>query len=141
MDVREVVRFDGQGGYGVRAHLAVDRLSGKGMAELVRRDMSDVGRFGLVGQDLAQMIPGQRSPSPHEQPVRARQSWSAVGDQIVQVHFQPRVQGHKPVVVELADRRAQPVGRADLDRGVDCQAHQLTTTHARPGQQSRDEVR
>src|SRR6266508_4247187 len=45
------------------------------------------------------------------------------------------VQGDVAVVVELADRDAQPVGRADLHDGVDGEADEFAFAHAGAGEQ------
>ena len=56
-----------------------------------------------------------------------------VGDEL----DEHRVQRHVAVVVELADRDAQPVGVADSDHGVVFEAGELAGAHPGAGQAAR----
>lgn len=54
---------------------------------------------------------------------------------LIDHHLQLRVQRHIAIVVEFADRDPQPVGRSDLDHGVDRQAEEFALAHPGPGEQ------
>jgi hypothetical protein len=62
-----------------------------------------------------------------------------MGHPVVQQLLELRVERDVAVVVELADRDAQPVGRADLHDCVGGQAEQFAAADAGAGQQFDDE--
>jgi len=89
---------------GLQAHPTVEGLGGQGVAQLVGMDMADAG--GLCG---APDHPGDHVPVERPAMVGDEQPADAVVGMVLpaceQLH-QPRVQGHHPVVVELAERHA-----------------------------------
>src|SRR4051794_37338445 len=58
----------------------------------------------------------------------------AVGEPVIDHGLELWVQWNVAVVVQFAERDAQPVGRADLDHGVGGEAEQFSFAHAGAGQ-------
>ena len=71
--------------------------------------------------------------------IRAQSGGSVAGDPVVEQFFQLRVQRDVAVVVELADRDPQPVGRADLHDRVDGEGEQFAAADAGAGEQFDDQ--
>ena len=75
-----------------------------------------------------------------QEPVGAQAGGPVVGDPVVEQGLELRVEGDVAVVVELADRDAEPVGGADLDDGVDGERPELARAHPGAGQQLDDQA-
>ena len=128
-----------QGGDGVEAHPAVDGLGGQGVAELVRGDVADARVGAEPAQRGGDAQRGDGTVAFEQEPVGAQAGGPVVGDPVVEQRLELRVQGDVAVVVELADRDAEPVGGADLDDGVDGERPELARAHPGAGQQLDDQ--
>jgi hypothetical protein len=53
---------------------------------------------------------------------------------VVEESFEPGVEWDVPVTVQLADRHARPVGRANLNHGIDGQVDELAAAQASASQ-------
>lgn len=126
-----------EGGDGVEAHAPVDGLGGERVAELVSGDVLDPGGRRLVMEDLADPVAGERPVRFDQEAVRAQPGGPVVGDPVVEKLFELGVQRDGAVVVELADRDAQPEGRADLHDGVDTEGPRRMPVRARSSVTSR----
>ncbi len=85
-------------------------------------------------------VRGEGAAAVEEEPVGAQASGSVVGDPVVEEVLELRVQGDVAVVVELADRDAEPVGGADLDHGVDGEGAEFPRAHPGAGEQLDDQA-
>jgi hypothetical protein len=90
-------------------------------------------------QGAADLVAADRLIVLDQQRVAARAERPVSGDPVVQQLLELRMQQDVTVVVELADRDAQPVSRADLHDGVDSQAEQFAAADGGAGQQLDDE--
>jgi hypothetical protein len=112
----------------LETHAPVDRLGRQRVAQLVWMHMTDTGSFG-GSDDVAvdgATIEGL-SVVAFDEPPRPRQR--SRGEPVVDELDEQRMQRHVTVVVELADRDAQPVGVADAHHGVGLQRTKLTGAH------------
>jgi hypothetical protein len=124
-----------QCGDGLQPHAPVDRLCGERVAKPVRVDSRDARSGGDAADDPADDMPVQDAAVVGDQPLMAAD--------MVQVRRGPGgeqrdevgVQGHVPVVAELAERDPQPVPGADLHDRVSLQAGQFPGPHPGAGQQ------
>jgi len=103
-----------QGGDGLQPHAAVDGLGSQGVAEPVGVHARNARGGGDAAHDPADDVPVQDAAVVGDQPL--------VPADVLQVRAGPRgqqcdqvgVQGHVPVVAELAERDPQPVPVPDL---------------------------
>jgi hypothetical protein len=128
-----------QGGDRFQPHAPVDRLGGQRVAQPVRVDAGNPGGAGDAGNDAGDDVPVQRAAMVGDQPF--------VGSDVVEVGGGPGgeqldelgVQGHVPVVAQLAQRDAQPVPRADPHHRIGVQIGQFPGAHAGAGEQFHDQ--
>jgi hypothetical protein len=120
---------------GIQAHPAMDGLGGQRMAQLMRRDAPDPGLGPEPVQGDGDAPRGDRAMASEQEAVGAHLAGPVVGDPVVEQFLQLRMQGDVAVIVKLAHRDPQPIGRADLDHGVDREHPQFAQPHPRPSQQ------
>jgi hypothetical protein len=103
-----------QGGDGLEPHAAVDGLSGQSVAEPVRVDARDAGGTSDAADDPPDEVPVQRAAVVGDQPLAGSDVVEVRGGPGAEQPDEVGVQGHVPVVAELAERDPQPVPGADL---------------------------
>ena len=103
------------------------------MSQLMGGDVADPGNVGDVSQRGGDAVTTYRSIVFEQKAIGAQPMWSVLGDPVVEQLFELWVQRDVAVVVQLADRDPQPVGRADLHDRVDGEGQQLATTDAGAG--------
>ena len=128
-----------QGGDGLESHAAVDRLGGEGVPEPVRVDARDARSAGDPCDDAGDGVAVQGAAVVGGQPLVPADVLEVGGGPGGEQRGQLGVQRDVPVVAELAERDAQPVGGADEDDRVGFQAGELAGPHPGPGQQFQDE--
>jgi hypothetical protein len=92
------------------AHPSVDRLGGKGVAELVGVDVSDAGVDADASHDAVHGPPVDRDVAVGEESALGADVVGVGGGPVGEEGDEVGVQGDEPVVAELADRHAEPVG-------------------------------
>jgi hypothetical protein len=130
-----------QGGDGVEAHAAVDRLGGKRVAKLVRGHVADAGLARQAPERPRHPPPGDRPVALDEQPLGAKAGRPVVLDPVVEQRLELGVQRDVAVGVKLPERDPKPEGRADLDHRVAGEAEQLAGADARARQKLDDKAR
>ena len=119
-------------------HAPVDALGGEGVAQRVGVDVADAGAAG-DGGDVAvdgAAVHGLMVVAFDEQAGGGR---PAPGPVVVDQPDEHRVQRDGAVVVELAERDAQPPGVAEAIHGVVAQPADLADAHPGAGQQFDDQ--
>jgi len=113
-----------QGGDGLQAHPAVDRLRGQGVTQLVGVDVGQAGRGAGPVDHPGDGVPVQRAAvlPRQQQPMARRDVPGPVG---IDQGDQLRVQRQVAVLAELADRDVQPGPGADEHDGISAQAGEL----------------
>ena len=99
----------------------------------------DAGRAGDAADDPGDEVPVQRAAVVGDQPLVRADVVEVRGGPGAEQPDEVGVQGHVPVVAELAQRDPQPVPGADLHDRVRVQVRQLPGPHAGAGQQLDDE--
>ena len=102
-------------------------------------DARDAGGTGDAADDPPDEVPVQRAAVVGDQPLVRADVVEVRGGPGAEQPDEVGVQGHVPVVAELAERDPQPVPGADLHDRVRVQARQLPGPHAGAGQQFDDE--
>ena len=123
-----------QSGDRFERHAAVDGLGGQGVAELVGGDPGDPGGFADLAECLLQRGLADLLAVADEEQVAA-QAGRSLRDPLVQKCLQLGVQRDVAVVVELAERDAQPVAGADLHDRVHGEGHELAAAHSGAGEE------
>jgi hypothetical protein len=118
----------------LQPHAAVDRLGGQGVTQLVRVG-ADTGVASDAADDAADDVAVQRPAVVGGQPLMAADVLEVGGGPGGEQCHQLGVQRHVPVVAELAQRDAQPVGLTDAHDRAGFQVGQLTSPHAGAGEQ------
>ena len=114
-------------------HAPVDGLGGEGVAQLMRGDAAEAGLAGDLGDGAIDPRRGDPASVVGEQVVGA-QGVAALGEPVVEEGFELGVQRDVAIAVQLADGHPQPVGRADLDYGVDGQVNEFAAAQASAGE-------
>jgi hypothetical protein len=115
------------------------QLGGEGVPEPVRVDARDAGRAGDPADDAGDPVPVQGAAVVGDQPFGAADVLEVRGGPVGEEPGQLGVQRHVPVVAELAEPDAQPVGGADEDDCVGFQAGELAGPHPGPREQLHDQ--
>src|SRR3954468_5608503 len=102
-------------------------------------DVADAGGFGNASQRGGDSVTTYRSIVFEQKMIRAQPLGPVVGNPVVEQLFELRVQRNVAVVVQLADRDPQPVGRADLHDRVNGEGQQLATADPGAGKQLDDQ--
>ncbi len=98
-----------QGRDGVKAHAPVHRLGSQGMSQLMGGDVADTGHVGDAAQRSRHALVADRSIVFDQKVIGAQPVRSVVGDPVIKQVLELWVQRDIAVVVQLADRDAQPV--------------------------------
>jgi len=125
----------------VEAHAPVHRLGSQGMSQLMGGDVADASHVGDAAQRGRDALVADRSIVFDQKVIGAQPGRSVVGDPVIKQLFELWVQRDVAVVVQLADRDAQPVGGSDLDDTVDGQREQFAAADAGAGKQFDDQPR
>ena len=104
------------------------------VAELVGRDVADAGRGRDLGDRTLDATVGDPAAAFDEQVLAAQRRRSGCQPRIKEL-LQLGMQGDVAVRAELADRHVQPVGRANLDDGVDRQVQELALAKTGPSEE------
>jgi integrase len=117
-----------------QGHATVDGLSGQGVAQAMRADVSDPGRCGDLGHGPVDTVVPDALAVFNEQ-VAAAQAGRSAGEPLVEEVLKLGMQRNVAVVAQLAQRHMQPVGGADLHHGIDCEIEEFTLAQAGAGQE------
>ncbi|BCO34927.1 hypothetical protein MHEC_27950 [Mycobacterium heckeshornense] len=107
----------------------------------MRGDVADAGRARDAAQRRSDAVMANRPSVFDQKVIGAQPIGSMVGDPVIKEFFELWVQRDVAVVVQLADRDAQPVGGSDLHDGVDGEGQQLAAAYPGAGKQFNDQPR
>ena len=128
-----------QRGDGFEAHPSVDGLGGEGVSELVGVDGPDAHVDADASHDAVHGPPVDRDVAVSEEPALTAVVVGVGGRPLAEQLHEVGVQGDEPVVAELADRHAEPVGVTDLGDSVSGELAQLAGAQAGAGEHLGDQ--